>query len=98
MTRSTCWPLQGSASRSSPPTRCSVPHKAGSPAATARAIPAGEPALWGTLHLVGGEDREADPCSGQHVERVIVHGRFRQPRSEERRVGKECRSRWAPYH
>src|SRR5262249_58725471 len=21
-----------------------------------------------------------------------------QPRSEERRVGKECRSRWAPYH
>ena len=22
----------------------------------------------------------------------------RQSRSEERRVGKECRSRWAPYH
>src|SRR6266446_10690565 len=22
----------------------------------------------------------------------------RQPRSEERRVGKECRSRWSPYH
>ena len=21
-----------------------------------------------------------------------------QPRSEERRVGKECRSRWSPYH
>src|SRR5207247_856509 len=32
------------------------------PAATARTIPAGEPAFWGTLHLVGGEDREADPC------------------------------------
>src|SRR2546426_7336750 len=24
--------------------------------------------------------------------------RFRQVRSEERRVGKECRSRWSPYH
>src|SRR3989449_7118890 len=26
---------------------------------------------------------------------VITH---RFPRSEERRVGKECRSRWSPYH
>src|ERR1022692_2108627 len=25
-------------------------------------------------------------------------GRFNQCRSEERRVGKECRSRWSPYH
>src|SRR2546426_6301278 len=25
-------------------------------------------------------------------------GEFRIPRSEERRVGKECRSRWSPYH
>src|SRR3712207_7488009 len=24
--------------------------------------------------------------------------RERRPRSEERRVGKECRSRWSPYH
>ena len=23
---------------------------------------------------------------------------FGNPRSEERRVGKECRSRWSPYH
>ena len=23
---------------------------------------------------------------------------FKDPRSEERRVGKECRSRWSPYH
>src|ERR1035437_10059454 len=32
----------------------------------------------------------------------IVAGKLRdsmgQPRSEERRVGKECRSRWSPYH
>src|SRR2546430_14526434 len=25
-------------------------------------------------------------------------GMQHQPRSEERRVGKECRSRWSPYH
>ena len=24
--------------------------------------------------------------------------KIQQPRSEERRVGKECRSRWSPYH
>ena len=34
----------------------------------------------------------------------IIHGRGHRvirsalPRSEERRVGKECRSRWSPYH
>ena len=28
----------------------------------------------------------------------LVEGRDRAKRSEERRVGKECRSRWAPYH
>src|SRR5437763_11264777 len=27
-----------------------------------------------------------------------VHHRFDSQRSEERRVGKECRSRWSPYH
>ena len=26
------------------------------------------------------------------------HVMFDEPRSEERRVGKECRSRWSPYH
>ena len=25
-------------------------------------------------------------------------GKFVEERSEERRVGKECRSRWSPYH
>src|SRR5256885_1434292 len=28
---------------------------------------------------------------------ALVH-LFAPPRSEERRVGKECRSRWSPYH
>ena len=28
----------------------------------------------------------------------LVAGAFASVRSEERRVGKECRSRWSPYH
>ena len=28
----------------------------------------------------------------------IVNMNLRKARSEERRVGKECRSRWSPYH
>ena len=32
-------------------------------------------------------------------EKMIVKGlKFSLMRSEERRVGKECRSRWSPYH
>src|SRR5687767_11867475 len=29
---------------------------------------------------------------------LLFDGRKRNLRSEERRVGKECRSRWSPYH
>ena len=29
---------------------------------------------------------------------VLTEGIIGNPRSEERRVGKECRSRWSPYH
>src|SRR2546430_5544055 len=29
---------------------------------------------------------------------VALEGVYRVQRSEERRVGKECRSRWSPYH
>src|SRR5437868_10437622 len=30
--------------------------------------------------------------------RFVAYGNENERRSEERRVGKECRSRWAPYH
>ena len=29
---------------------------------------------------------------------VLIENEFGEIRSEERRVGKECRSRWSPYH
>src|SRR5260370_25368340 len=45
---------------------------------------------------------EAEPRLGandQQVERVgQAQLHLMSPRSEERRVGKECRSRWSPYH
>src|SRR3712207_7386066 len=35
---------------------------------------------------------------GQKAANAIAPGEGDQVRSEERRVGKECRSRWSPYH
>ena len=40
-------------------------------------------------------DGTIQPLPGLHLTRVSVPFK---PRSEERRVGKECRSRWSPYH
>src|SRR3712207_8736382 len=40
-------------------------------------------------------DRELTQTLDEHIEALILHCRLR---SEERRVGKECRSRWSPYH
>ena len=40
-------------------------------------------------------------CGGSCIEDVTTHLMKHlslHPRSEERRVGKECRSRWSPYH
>ena len=37
---------------------------------------------------------EAATAEGINLKQAEVHGM----RSEERRVGKECRSRWSPYH
>src|SRR5260370_38686964 len=36
--------------------------------------------------------------SGSHFRVFGVETDVTVPRSEERRVGKECRSRWSPYH
>src|SRR5437016_8531679 len=51
-------------------------------------------------------DKEAkfvdDPIITEYVNRVgqniVLHSDAKVPRSEERRVGKECRSRWSTYH
>src|SRR2546427_13307959 len=37
-------------------------------------------------------------ASAEAYQRPIIKKKIAELRSEERRVGKECRSRWAPYH
>ena len=42
-----------------------------------------------------------NPLGGEPVARIALRQATpaaEKPRSEERRVGKECRSRWSPYH
>ena len=34
----------------------------------------------------------------EQADRLLLLGDLLYHRSEERRVGKECRSRWSPYH
>src|SRR3712207_2884451 len=45
---------------------------------------------------------EVDPVRAREYAAIVASGRSDLPnqnnRSEERRVGKECRSRWSPYH
>ena len=40
----------------------------------------------------------SDLTSTSTSPRTAMHGGMSTARSEERRVGKECRSRWSPYH
>src|SRR3712207_1921099 len=66
---------------------------------------------WLTEFYFGGEGRHAGGIAesgglksvvGQRLEEIDARGvnsiPLRATRSEERRVGKECRSRWSPYH
>src|SRR3712207_7158481 len=58
-----------------------------------------------TAGMYGAPDKQMGPCtsptSAEQGGRAAFHPQMlsrRQGRSEERRVGKECRSRWSPYH
>src|SRR5437667_9867594 len=37
-------------------------------------------------------------CKNAYLFATMIMTSVSSPRSEERRVGKECRSRWSPYH
>ena len=51
---------------------------------------------WKNRKLVGGALKAAHVRPDYHLyEDLLQEGVIR---SEERRVGKECRSRWSPYH
>src|ERR1039457_656113 len=50
------------------------------------------------LFRSGGNDQGGSLNSGKHSHVVVYVSGRASTRSEERRVGKECRSRWSPYH
>ena len=52
--------------------------------------------LLSTYARAGKKDRVLDMGTGNGIIPVLMQSK--NPRSEERRVGKECRSRWSPYH
>ena len=59
-----------------------------------------EVVLGGAVDL-GASDLHIEPQKEETKIRIRVDGMLQEVtgiRSEERRVGKECRSRWSPYH
>ena len=60
--------------------------------------------MTGLIHIYCGDGKGkttasvglAVRCAGRGNK--VVFAQFLKDRSEERRVGKECRSRWSPYH
>ena len=58
-----------------------------------RQIPAGEVLTYGQIARLAGFSNYS-----RWVGKILSHHPGTAARSEERRVGKECRSRWSPYH
>src|SRR5258708_33355544 len=88
--------LEKKAASNSPPSRTqSAPTQGGGEVSSARGIPSGKRTLLGVASALpppppSARTARVGPPSGP--------SRAPPPRSEERRVGKECRSRWSPYH
>src|SRR5256885_15636289 len=49
-------------------------------------------------HHLAGIDLEINVVEGNDTWEPLADSLHLENRSEERRVGKECRSRWSPYH
>ena len=52
--------------------------------------------VWGAINLLEGYGNDNPGSKSQGMKQLMAGGGV--ARSEERRVGKECRSRWSPYH
>src|SRR5256885_13242496 len=77
---------------------CALPIFASRDRAEHEAVPrcAAPGELGGTLSGQSRERRQAQERKDPQRKPVVAS--LPVPRSEERRVGKECRSRWSPYH
>src|SRR3712207_7448715 len=69
---------------------CALPILAGTAPSSSRAVAPRAPGRRNAPRAAGGPGRRTTPRG-----RVLLRS---GERSEERRVGKECRSRWSPYH
>src|SRR2546430_3978818 len=78
---------------------CALPILSGSPPAAAEAANAAAPAASAapapSASAPAGEGTKPAPAAAPVPAKAAPPP---APRSEERRVGKECRSRWSPYH
>src|SRR5690606_41549752 len=59
---------------------------------------AGRPRRWNTLSRKACDWIRQTAVTTSALNSSVVSGGTPTERSEERRVGKECRSRWSPYH
>ena len=66
-------------------------------------LPADFARLKPYIHIADVKENKSDLHTTQHIDKQIENDSRKVEndilcRSEERRVGKECRSRWSPYH
>src|SRR5258708_9953459 len=76
---------------------CALPISAVGPARVPYSSPSGGFPCWASTSSMAPSRRKAEGRRAWPGRRVHSDGRL-DARSEERRVGKECRSRWSPYH
>src|SRR3989449_11656852 len=84
-----------------------VPQHAAAPVLTENVVTGpGNTLRWVVVYVSAGDQGSApatetvrlDQKGCQYIPHVLVLQPNQPLRSEERRVGKECRSRWSPYH
>src|SRR5712692_5483140 len=63
-----------------------------------RAFLMAQPRVIGDARLAAAAERALDKLMAAMPVSLRARAAFIRQRSEERRVGKECRSRWSPYH
>src|SRR5258707_4584338 len=73
---------------------CALPISADNTVVKTIPLPAGSQPIWGVMANNGVQVFIVNQGNGT----VSVIDTNLDARSEERRVGKECRSRWSPYH
>src|SRR2546427_11423746 len=89
-------PATPHASAAAPITTASVSRTAERPGRIRERLPARAGYIFGAGHF---DSNSVAHTVGQTLApSLIVPLPHRRRRSEERRVGKECRSRWSPYH